>query len=206
MCSSITGKVMIDKLLMSKYYGILCALMCLFTSIQFIIPLFLEPASLTNVYHQQVCANDLRGSLIVQHAGALIYAFGDLTCHQMAGHSFFLNGNQMPVCSRCIGIYMGMCLIGAVAVYRVPLGGFVEALLSLLFPKGIERYGNRWILLFSACLLLTCPLTIDGLVQYFTTYESWNGLRVATGFLFGIAEGAVIIAIVSAFYSQCETW
>jgi hypothetical protein len=42
--------------------------------------------------------------------------------------------------------------------------------------------------------------------DYYVAEIGWNGLRVATGFLFGMAEKAVIIATVSAFYSQCETW
>lgn len=33
--------------------------------------------------------------------------FGDL-CHQIADRSFWLNGQPMAVCSRCLGIYSGL--------------------------------------------------------------------------------------------------
>ena len=36
-----------------------------------------------------------------------IYIFGDLWCHQRSDRSLFINGNQMPVCARCLGIFLG---------------------------------------------------------------------------------------------------
>ena len=47
---------------------------------------------------------------------ALTYAFGDLNCHQKHERSWEINGNQMPVCTRDIGIFLGFaigCLIFA---------------------------------------------------------------------------------------------
>ena len=45
---------------------------------------------------------------------ALTYGFGDLNCHQKHERSWEINGNQMPVCARDIGIFLGFsigCLI-----------------------------------------------------------------------------------------------
>ena len=54
---------------------------------------------------------------------AFIYAFGDLNCHTKAERSWEINGNQMPVCVRDVGIFLGLAI-----------GGFLFA-----------RFGvNRW--------------------------------------------------------------
>ena len=37
----------------------------------------------------------------------LVYAFGDINCHQKHDRSWKINENQMPVCARDIGIFMG---------------------------------------------------------------------------------------------------
>jgi uncharacterized membrane protein len=38
---------------------------------------------------------------------ALIYAVGSLICHQLPERSFHLAGAQLPVCARCLGLYVG---------------------------------------------------------------------------------------------------
>ena len=44
----------------------------------------------------------------------LPYALGDLLCHQDPERSIILNGNQMPICIRDVGILLGLS-IGMVA-------------------------------------------------------------------------------------------
>lgn len=44
--------------------------------------------------------------LPVPLAGAL-YLFGARICHQIAERSWYLDGVQLPVCARCLGIYLG---------------------------------------------------------------------------------------------------
>ena len=39
---------------------------------------------------------------------AFVYGFGDLNCHQKHERSWEINGNQMPVCTRDIGIFLGL--------------------------------------------------------------------------------------------------
>ncbi len=38
------------------------------------------------------------------------YLLGDILCHQEQDRSFILNGSQMPVCSRDIGLIFGLTL------------------------------------------------------------------------------------------------
>ena len=90
-----------------------------------------------------------------------VYISGDYMCHQHANRSFFINGNQMPYCSRCTGIFLGLSfgfLVGA--LFRVRIG-------------------------FSLYFLTLIPLGFDGLLQLLTPYESTNLMRIITGMLVG---------------------
>ena len=40
-------------------------------------------------------------------AGAVVYGLGSLVCHQLPDRSFHVAGFQLPVCARCLGIYVG---------------------------------------------------------------------------------------------------
>ena len=37
----------------------------------------------------------------------LLYAIGSVICHQRPERSFHLDAVQLPVCARCLGIYVG---------------------------------------------------------------------------------------------------
>jgi hypothetical protein len=52
---------------------------------------------------------------------SVLYAAGSLICHQLPERSFHLQGFQLPVCARCLGIYGGAAVgsvTGAAAVGR----------------------------------------------------------------------------------------
>ncbi len=100
------------------------------------------------------------------------YTAGDLNCHQISERSWFLNGNQMPFCSRDISIFFGLAL-GALAI------------LFLAFELNVF-----WILLGFV------PIGIDGALQLVTSYESTNLLRALTGTLAGITTGIMLGTII----------
>ena len=93
------------------------------------------------------------------------YVFGDIYCHQMAERSYHLNGNQMPVCSRDVGVFAGLLL-----------GGIVGMFLSRRFP-------------LKFLFIALAPMLLDGGAQALTSYESFNLLRVITGLAAGIGFG-----------------
>ena len=103
----------------------------------------------------------------------LVYSFGDLNCHQLNDRSFFLNGNQMPVCSRDTGIFIGL-FAGALAMSAI----------SLSIRK-------RWL------FLGLIPMMIDGALQAATTYVSDNSARVVTGAIAGAAVAIFICMLVA---------
>ena len=56
----------------------------------------------------------------------LLYSFGDLACHQQMSRTVILNGSEMPICIRDLGLLMGFvigCVLTAIrfndpAIYR----------------------------------------------------------------------------------------
>ena len=45
---------------------------------------------------------------------AFIYAFGDVNCHQKHERSWQVNENQLPVCTRDVGIFFGLFMGGVI--------------------------------------------------------------------------------------------
>jgi len=90
-----------------------------------------------------------------------IYILGDYNCHQIKERSLFINDNQMPFCSRDVGIFIGL------------LAGAVIALFVLIRIK------------ITMLLIGFIPFAVDGAVQLITDYESTNVLRIVTGALVG---------------------
>lgn len=82
-------------------------------------------------------------------------------CHALPERSFFIGKYQLPICSRCTGIFLGI-------------------LISLI----LMNYVNIPIWL---SLLFVSPLIIDGFLQLFNVRISNNLMRLFTGLLFGLA-------------------
>jgi len=92
-----------------------------------------------------------------------VYVIGDVNCHQIKDRSFFLNGNEMPFCSRDVGIFFGLA---------------VGMLIVLAF--GPKFY---WL----AFIAMTIPILVDGGLQLVSSYESNNLVRFLTGAVGGAA-------------------
>jgi uncharacterized membrane protein len=90
-----------------------------------------------------------------------VYDSGDFNCHQKASRSLFINGNEMPYCSRCVGIFFGMA---------------IGTMFSLYFVVELRL---RYI------LVALLPIGIDGGMQLVGFWESTNPVRLATGGLAG---------------------
>jgi len=104
-----------------------------------------------------------------------IYGIGDRMCHQKAERSFFLNGNQMPFCSRCTAIWLGLAIgLGFLVLYKIKLN---EKFLYLI-------------------IIGIIPIGIDGVGQLFNLWESTNIMRLITGLLIGIVCGLAIGLII----------
>jgi uncharacterized membrane protein len=125
---------------------------------------------------------------------ALAYGLGDLNCHQKHERSWEINGNQMPVCARDIGILLGFsvgCLFFSLRGYNrwtvrdSFLSVFPDEWLHLIYEKDM-----RMIAMLSVMGMGLIPMGIDGFTQLLIdSYESNNMLRVVTGAGSGLVGG-----------------
>lgn len=88
-------------------------------------------------------------------------------CHQIRERSFVFRGRQVPLCSRCCGIFVGFAF-------------------SLVLRVGLV-----------ACFVIMLPLLLDGITQAVHMRQSRNWLRVCSGILFGIGFSKVVVAIIT---------
>ena len=113
---------------------------------------------------------------------------GYAVCHQIPERSFFAAGEQLPLCSRCSGTFLGA------------LAGFV-----LLTARGRRRAANLPPLPITIALIgFILAMAVDGVNSYLTffpgafhLYEPHNLLRLATGTLSGLALGNFIYPVLN---------
>ena len=111
-------------------------------------------------------------------------AIGLAVCNQLPSHSFMINENPFPICSRCTGMY---------------LGNFIGML--VLFSKG-KRAGvpsRNIILILIAFAILWA---FDGLNSFLTNlngknlvYTTNNTIRLLTGFGMGLSMSSATVTI-----------
>ena len=99
-----------------------------------------------------------------QWLSKIIYGFYGFFCHQEASRSFFIFGNQVAICSRCLSFYSAMLIFG------------LGVSLKKITPLDLKL-----------TLLLILPALVDVLLQTLHITESTNLVRVTTGSLLGLA-------------------
>jgi len=118
---------------------------------------------------------------ICKYISAPIYFFFHFVCHQLPERSFALLGQQLPVCARCTGLYLG-------------------ALLGVLIYPIRRAEASKWLL-----LIATAPIALDGLGQLVWLWQSTNLLRVTTGSLLGLVAALFILPdlmdVLADFYN-----
>jgi len=125
---------------------------------------------------------------VVLAATVVLYAFvmpGDLrfkldamgfgVCHQIASHSFYIDGHQLPLCARCSGIYLGA------------LGSMV--LLGVLRGRAARFPAAHMMVILG---VFFGAMVLDGINSTLQTigvpiWDTTNILRLFTGSLAGIA-------------------
>jgi len=114
-------------------------------------------------------------------AASAVYLFGAHICHQIAERSWHLGGAQLPVCARCLGIYVG----AAVALMPGPWRVQSRA------PRD-PAYVRRVAILAVALNAATMAIEWAGLAQMS------NAVRTGAGAALGIA---VALAIRQALHA-----
>ena len=133
---------------------------------------------------------------------AIIYGFGDVNCHQKSERSWEVNKNQLPVCTRDVGIFAGLFIGGVVFSRRGWNRWTVRDTCLSLLPEsmlhGVYAKNRRTALWLGCGLLLCMPLIADGFLQLLTPYESTNFKRVLTGVPFGFGLGILLCSMFAA--------
>ena len=153
---------------------------CLFfiwIALQFLAPFMVPTATITDISGSVFIDDTDEQQLSFPWNG--IYATGDILCHQKVERTIMFNGNQMPFCSRCTAIWIGLVIgLGAMIFYRIPLD-------------------EKFIVLMVLCMI---PIAIDGLGQLVQLWESSTASRIITGLLIGTICGIGIGIIVDEVY------
>ena len=105
-------------------------------------------------------------------AAGPLYLFGSFICHQIAERSFHIDGAQLPVCARCVGIYAGAAA-GAVAA-------------TVGRPR---RFRNAALVVALAAV----PTVLTLVVEWAGVWVPSNVARALAGAIFGIILAVVIM-------------
>ena len=149
-------------------------IVCLIWLLLLLIVPFTLPGNTVNFGEKgKIGANDFQNKTEKMNPVArFVYSTSDSFCHQKASRSFFLNGNQMPYCLRCTGIFLGLAIGACIAVFR-----YIDF---------------KWQYIIIGLL----PIGIDGIGQMFCFWESINIIRLMTGMLAGILTGLAVAVII----------
>jgi len=147
---------------------------------QFIAPLVLPNSSIDNLSGHVGVEDNIKLINEIPSPWNTIYSWGDRLCHQNKDRSFFINENQMPFCSRCTAIWLGLAIgLGFMVFYKIELD---EKFLFLI-------------------IIGIVPIGIDGIGQLLKFWESTNIIRFFTGLLAGILCGIAIAIIIDEINS-----
>jgi uncharacterized membrane protein len=106
-----------------------------------------------------------------------LYHFFGFICHQISARSFYVEGEQFAVCSRCFGVYFG--LLFGFAIY--PLWRNIDE---------IEPLPRYWL------FLSLIPISVDWSLTIFGIWENTHLSRFITGLILGVACATYIVPAI----------
>jgi uncharacterized membrane protein len=143
----------------------------------------------------------------------IVYTFGDLNCHQIMERTIIVNGNQMPVCTRDVSIFIGV-MFGAILLTRASAHDHPTLVFSSILSGKLRKgfFGRHSGILFGAVIvLLLTPTALDGGIQALSTmsllpfgleYESTNPPRILTGVPMGMGVGMLVCSMLMSLLSR----
>jgi uncharacterized membrane protein len=117
-------------------------------------------------------------------AVSFIYAIGSMICHQRPERSFFLDGQQLPVCARCTGLYLSGALAFA-GWWGLKLSGRIPAL--AIDPRRALRVGA----------IAALPTLISLMLAAVGAWDGSNITRALLALPLGAAAGAIVAAVTT---------
>lgn len=119
---------------------------------------------------------------------AAAYAGGALICHQRAERSFHVAGAKLPVCARCLGLYVGG-LIGVLA----------WAAVAGLRPVAAARaaWGRDTSRLRPVLIIAAMPTAASVAMAWLGWWDGSNSTRALLALPLGAAAGALVTAVLA---------
>jgi uncharacterized membrane protein len=123
-------------------------------------------------------------------AGAAVYLVGAFICHQLPERSFHLDGYQLPVCARCLGIYAGAAVVacaGCLSRVRAPLARWPAARLRRI------------------AIAAAAPTAVTVAAEWSGMWAASNVTRAIAGLALGAAAALVVVgAVATLHYAECR--
>jgi uncharacterized membrane protein len=115
---------------------------------------------------------------------ALVYAAGSVVCHQLPERSFFLDGQQLPICARCTGLYLS----GA--------AGFI-GWAAIKVTRGWRGWQIRPRIALAIVAASAVPTVLSVASGMLGLWDGSNATRALLAIPFGLAAGAVVAAVAT---------
>ena len=114
---------------------------------------------------------------------ATMYAVGSLVCHQRPERSFHLAGAQLPVCARCMGLYLGAAVGVTGWAAFAGLGSRLSAR-AAQWPKRM-RVG---------LIVAAIPTLVSLAAAWLGLWDPGNVVRATLALPLGVTAGGLISA------------
>jgi uncharacterized membrane protein len=200
------GKSLSERITESKVLLVILLISLIWTISIFIAPFTIPPGTVTDLDGTNVVNYPELWDTLPPYAKT-IYYLGDAECHQISDRTIYLNGNQMPVCSRDVAIFLFITL-GLLAGILLKRNYYISDGVLSIFPQRFRAFvnrtvGARW---FSILFIVLCliPAGLDGGIQLLTDYESTNLTRVLTGIPAGFIAGLLIAILIKSVKATRE--
>ena len=116
------------------------------------------------------------------------YAVGSLVCHQRPDRSFQLFAVQMPVCARCVGIYVGAAGAAVALAFR----GFGSLGIVRTPARGAIPFGRMRTVLLASAL----PMAATMGYELVTGDAPGNWVRAVSGLPVGASVAWVVCSLM----------
>jgi uncharacterized membrane protein len=118
-------------------------------------------------------------------AAGIVYALASSICHQLPERSFHVAAVQLPVCARCLGIYVGAAIGAAGAAMHGP-------------RSGAPRHRLR------ITALAMAPTLVTVLLEWAGVWRPSNVTRALAGVPLGAVVTLVVAgALATVHYGRC---
>ena len=121
----------------------------------------------------------------------VLYAAGALICHQLSDRSFHLQGIQLPVCARCIGLYGGAA-VGSMA------GALAAGRRWLARRPLIRTQSMKWLATGVAAMPSLATLTLE----WGLGWPMSNGVRAIAALPLGFAVAFVVVGALATVHYE----